>query len=298
MQVFDVSYIDYTLVTGEYLGAGPWLDGQGTTIDERSPNTNGKTYTYATDSQGNRTKVLEVDDYEPRTESWYKNAVQAGKPVWSPVYNWDDAPEYLSIVAAHPIYDDNHKLIGFTSVDLLLSKISDFLHNLKISHSGKVFIVERNGLLIASSSPENPFTMVNGKAERLNVLKSSDRLVQATAEYLQNKFDNFKEIKDSQKLNFQFNQERQFVQIEPWRDNRGLDWLVVVVVPESDFMAQINANTRITIILCLVALVVAIVLGITTSRWITQPIRRLSKAARAIALGDLDQNVEVKGKMC
>lgn len=58
MQVFDVSYISYALVTSEFAGAGRWLDGQGVTIDEVSLKTNGKDYTYATDSQGNRTKVV------------------------------------------------------------------------------------------------------------------------------------------------------------------------------------------------------------------------------------------------
>lgn len=59
------------------------------------------------------------------------------------------------------------------------------------------------------------------------------------------------------------------MQVTPWKDKWGLDWLVVVVVPESDFMEQINANTRTTILLCLGALGVAIALGIYTSRWIS-----------------------------
>ena len=82
------------------------------------------------------------------------------------------------------------------------------------------------------------------------------------------------------------------MQVTPWKDKWGLDWLVVVVVPESDFMAQINANTRSTILLCLGALGVAIALGIYTSRWISQPILRLGQASEAIASGELDQQVE------
>ncbi len=296
MQVFDVSYISYALVTGEFAAAGRFLAGQGVTIDELSPRTKGKSYTYATDSQGNLTKVVKVyDNYEPLTESWYTSPVQAGKPLWSPVYNWDDDLGYLSINAGYPLYDDNHKLLGAIGVDLLLSKISDYLRIIKISRLGKIFIVERDGLLIANSSPEKPFTTVKGKAQRLNVLNSSDRLIQATAQYLQQKFGNFKQIKDSQKLDFMLGSERQFVQVTPWRDNFGLDWLVVVVVPESDFMGQINANTRITIILCLISLLVATFLGAIESIWITQPIRRLSAASEAIANGELEQNLEVKG---
>ncbi|MCZ0900085.1 HAMP domain-containing protein, partial [Microcoleus sp. HI-ES] len=69
----------------------------------------------------------------------------------------------------------------------------------------------------------------------------------------------------------------------------------VVVVPESDFMDQINANTQTTILLCFGALALATVLGILTARWITSPILHLSAASRAIAGGDLEKNVQVKG---
>jgi signal transduction histidine kinase/DNA-binding NarL/FixJ family response regulator len=71
--------------------------------------------------------------------------------------------------------------------------------------------------------------------------------------------------------------------------------LSVVVVPEADFMAEIEANTRNTILLCLGALGLATMLGIYTSRWITEPILKLQQASEAIATGDRDRIVEVKG---
>jgi signal transduction histidine kinase len=149
--------------------------------------------------------------------------------------------------------------------------------------------------LVADSSPEKPFTIVNGKAQRLNVLNSSDRLIQATAENLQHKFGDFREIKESLKLSFHIDHhELQVVRVEPWRDKFGLDWLVVVVVPESDFMAQVHANAQVIVVLSLVALLAATSLGLTISRWVIRPIHRLSEASRAIANGDLDQNVEFK----
>jgi signal transduction histidine kinase len=82
------------------------------------------------------------------------------------------------------------------------------------------------------------------------------------------------------------------VQVAPWRDPYGLDWLVVVSVPENVFMAQINANTRTTAWLCFGALVVASSLGVLTSRLITHPILRLSRASENMAAGNLDQTVK------
>ncbi len=60
----------------------------------------------------------------------------------------------------------------------------------------------------------------------------------------------------------------------------GLDWLIVVVVPETDFMEQINANTRTTILLCIVTLVGSTVIGMLINRWITKPILCLNTAAK------------------
>jgi signal transduction histidine kinase/CheY-like chemotaxis protein len=68
-----------------------------------------------------------------------------------------------------------------------------------------------------------------------------------------------------------------------------------VVIPEDDFMATINANTQTTILLCLGALGLSTILGVLTSRWIARPILRLQRASEAIATGQLDQQLEVKG---
>ena len=290
-QVFkNVSWIGYNLKTYEEAGAGRWLAGQGIVINKGFAK---KDYTYAVDSQGNRTKLLKFTDYDPVTEDWYAQTVKAGRPIWSQICVIEGYEGYIVASADRPIYDKTHKMIGVIGADLLLSSISDFLSNLKVSPRAKTFIIERDGLLIANSSSHRPFTLINGKAQRLSALNSSDSLIQATAKYLQHKFGNFKAIKDTQILDFEFKGDREFVHVMNWQDEFGLDWLVVVVVPESDFMAQINANNQTTILLCLGALGVATILGIYTSRWIIKPIWELSQASSAIASGNLDLAVKV-----
>lgn len=293
VNIFNVGYVSYALSTGEYAGAGYYRNLTSATIDELSPNTHWKTYTYATDSQGNRTKVtLVLDDYKPLTEAWYTDTIQAGKPVWSKIYQWSADPDIVSITANYPLYNNANKLIGVMGVDLRLSQISNFLRQLKISSSGKTFMLERNGLLVGSSSTEQPYRIVKGKAQRLKAADSKDVLIRGTARQLTASFGNLNKIKTSQILNFTLNGQRQFAQVTPWRDKFGLDWLIVVAVPESDFMGQINANTRMTITFCLLALVVAILMGMLTAQWLTQPILRLNQAAKAIAAGDLTQTVK------
>ncbi|BBC22665.1 hybrid sensor histidine kinase/response regulator [Pseudanabaena sp. ABRG5-3] len=296
MQSYKVSAIGYALTNGDFIGANYVKEGSEIVIDEVSSRTNYKDYSYSTDLEGNRVKVINIEDYFPLMEPWYYETIQANKPVWTKVYAWNIKQGIFAVSVNQPIYGKKKEIIGVIGTDLLLSSISIFLSKIELSPSAKIFVIERDGLLIASSNKENMFVVINDKSDRLNILQSQDPLVRETAKHLQKKFGSFQAIQTGfQSSDFDYQGDRQFLQVTPWRDRYGLDWLVVVVVPESDFMAQINANTRTTILLCMAALAIAIAIGIMTSRWLTKPIQRLSKAAAAIADGELETRVNIQG---
>ena len=296
-----ISYMHFTQTNGNYLGVGRWLPGEGITIDEVSPRTKGKNIVYKMDTQGKRTQKIGAYDFNPLTYPPFVRTSQLRKPNWSPVKVLQEIDGYVALVFGHPVYDRNQNFIGMMAADLKLSHIGDFLQDLKVSPSGKIFIIERDGMLIAHSVKQ-PILKATGKdKQRLNILEDPDPLIQATAQHLQHRFGSFDQIKNAQELHLKVGgdslltqSERQFVQVTPWRDRFGLDWLVVVTIPESDFMKQINANTRTTIILSLAALFIATVFGILTARWVTQPILRLNQAAKDIAKGNWHQTVELK----
>ncbi len=257
-------------------------------------------HTYTTDNEGNRAKLIQVKKtFDPRTRPWYKAAVKTGKLTWTEIYPYFSS-DSLAISAARPFYDNKTgTLLGVTHATLSLSQIGDFLDELKIGRSGQTFIMERSGDLVACSRLQKPFTISKEggeeKRSRLQAIHSSNRLTRLTAQYLIKHFGDLRRIHGSQQIDFKIDGKRQFLQVTPFADTHGLDWLIVVVVPEDDFMNRINANTRTTILLCLLALVLASVVGILTARWISRSILRLSKASRAIASGQLDQKVEPEG---
>ncbi|AVH62019.1 multi-sensor signal transduction histidine kinase [Nostoc sp. 'Peltigera membranacea cyanobiont' N6] len=291
MQVYDLTYIGIGLITGEGLGAARY-DGKTIVIDDWTAKPPNNTFTYATDNQGNRTQVNARWDWNNFSESWYTQPIAAGKPIWGKIVtaNLPTGP-YISASASRPIYDSQNRLLGMIATDIHLSKLSDFLHSLNISQSGKVFLLERDGTLIASSVTEKPFVLVNEQIRRLKAIDSSDPMIQNIARHLQT-FNGFKSITQDTDFKLEVQGKRHFVDAIPWRDKYGLDWLVVVSVPEDTFMAQINANTRTTIALCFGALVIASVMSVFTSHWIVRPILRLNWASKAMASGNLDQQVE------
>jgi sensor histidine kinase regulating citrate/malate metabolism len=48
----------------------------------------------------------------------------------------------MSVSASYPLYDKQQNLVGVIGIDYVLSGIADFLRQLQISLSAKVFIIE------------------------------------------------------------------------------------------------------------------------------------------------------------
>ncbi|WP_293124786.1 ATP-binding protein [Microcoleus sp. bin38.metabat.b11b12b14.051] len=175
------------------------------------------------------------------------------------------------------------------------SKISAFLDRLYFSPSGQTFIMERSGNLIATSTLETTFVkQAKQQPTRLLAVNSQDIKTRDIARELANRFGNLSSLDRAQQFTITSQGSRQFVGITPYADGRGLDWLIVVVMPESDFMARIQANTRNTFWLCAGTLVLASAIGLLTSRWVTNPILRLNTAAKNVAKGEWDRALEIR----
>ncbi|MBD2681465.1 MULTISPECIES: ATP-binding protein [Nostoc] len=291
MQAYNLTYIGIGLTTGEGLGVARY-DGKTINIEDWTANPPNNVSTYATDERGNRTQVNTRWDWKNSEQSWYTEPIAANKPIWAKILveNFPSGP-YIAASASRPIYDSQNRLLGMIACDIHLLKLGDFLRSLDISQSGRVFLLERNGKLIATSGTEKPFTLINQKAERLQAMDSNDPIIQNVAKHLQS-FNGFESITEDTDFKLELQGKQYFVDVVPWRDKYGLDWLLVVSVPENAFMAQINANTQTAIAFCFAALIVASVMGVFTSHWIVRPILRLNRASKAMASGNLDQTVQ------
>ncbi len=248
--------------------------------------------TYSLNEQGDRITLLKrTENVDFRPTPWYQQAKSTDKPYWTDVIKHKDQPK-LIVLNVHPLYNQTQQFQGILISRLTLSTVGDFLKNLNVGQQGRIFIIERTGKLLATSTNESLFRDQQGKLERVAAADTNDWLTKAATQYLIRKFGALSQIKSSQILDFDIEGARQFVQVSPFQDKQGLDWLTIVAIPESEFMAQINANTRTTILLCFAALGLATVFGIYTSRWISLPVFRLSQASKAIAEGNLEQTVQ------
>lgn len=250
--------------------------------------------TYAINLEGDRLNLITKSlNYDPRIRPWYQAPLLKKQPTWSDIFTqWDT--KTLTLAAVHPVYDLRGNLEAVVNSSLHLIEVGNFLSQLKIGKTGQSFILDRDGMLVATSTHE-PLAKMNSETnqiQRIQARESQDALTKATADYLFTHFGQLPYITEPSFLKFKINGDRHYLQVLPLQDDRGLDWLIVVVVPEKDFMEQIRANTRFTIALCVAASMVAIAIGILTARWVTQPILRLNAAASALSRGELDQKIE------
>ncbi len=276
-----VPYVYFGNPQGDFVGV--WRENDNlTTLRIRTKSTAPLREIHKLDSQGKPIDLISMGEFDPRSRPWYQTAVKSGQLTWSDIYVFA-VPPYLGITNVIPIYDSSQSLVGVMAVDLTLADISHFLRQLEISKSGQVFIIERSGEIVASSAPENPFLQTDTGEKRLAAVESSNSLIREAAQNLLTQFGSLSEIEKSQRLIFKIEGKRQFLQVVPIETQSGIDWLMVVVIPEADFMEYIQANTYTTILLCFIALMLAAVLGIATSQWIAWPILSLAKASQSLA---------------
>jgi PAS domain S-box-containing protein len=289
---------------GSYAGA--YRDPSGLQRVVANQSTQSQVVFYASDAQGHciapvQPVKIEARRYDSHQRPWYRAAARADKLIWTDIY-----PGYASgslfISASQPIYDPSGKLLGVSSADLSLRNLQNFLAQTHVSHSGQVFIIERSGTLVASSSQESVFGA--GQQVRRRAIDSQVPAIRAAARYIQQLKSAHQIIKRSN-LRFHDAEQQYFATVLPLSvsepdqpDPRSPalsypDWMIVVVMPEANFMAEINDNLHQTLLLCLAALFFATGSGILTAQWVTAPLLRLQRAAQEVALGEFDHLVEI-----
>lgn len=301
--------------TGEFVGLGFQSD-QTWQVGRSGASTHYRYENYRVNPEGIPTdRISQGKPYDPRQRPWYQAARSAKGLVWSPIY-WDFKEKRQKITLGAPILSDDRQLQGVLGVDFVLSHISDFLKTVKVEKTGSVFILDSSGRLVASSidakldlselskaSPPiaTPVSLPSGTLSGYSPPPQINRIEcnpdRKPCLLLRDVLQQVLNIGTNTPANFQFKTQDQpyFGRIQAFTDPIGLQWRIIVIVPESDFMAEIEIQNRKTQWLCVGALLLAIISGLLTARWLSEPIRRLSSASNALKEGQVTQALKLRG---
>jgi len=242
---------------------------------------------YTLNRKGRKSELLNTFiETQARNQPWYQTALFSGKPTWGVISQ--SATGEVFLAATQPVFDRQGKVSGVFSSAIVLNVIDRFLSQLQLVKSGQVFILEPNGWVISTSDQR----WAERGLPRFNLVDGSDPVAQQAGRSLLQHFGDFSRIDRSQQLIFLQAGKRHFLQVMPFQDDYGLNWLIVVTVPEAAFLEKISLSTQTTLLLWAIGLWVSIALGLWLARFISQPMRQLSRASHALAQGEWHQTFE------
>lgn len=251
--------------------------------------------------------LMTIEQMDVRDRPWYRQAVATGQPGWIGPYQLGST-NLITLNAHRPVYSDNGDLLGVFAVNIALNQLGTFLGNLEVGQTGEVIIIDRNGLVIATSTGDETYVLTDVfdtpvqrspqaaapdqlAFERLQLTDLPSSALRQAYEYLNQNIPGWDRLESPLAERTLGVGPHYFITIAPYRDAYGLDWLVMTVIPEADFTASIQQNLINTLRLCLLALGGAIVSGMVISKRVTRHITQLTEASAALATGDLTQQV-------
>ena len=255
-----------------------------------TPQSNMEEHTLAAD--GNITgPLLASYEYRPTIRPWYKTAVSAGAPTWGEVYVWvrHGVGSCIGLSYVEPIYSPDHQLRGVINTEITLYDISDFLARINVGKTGKSFIIDREGLLIANSVHVRNMTP---DLKRVPAVTFVDPWISEVARQIRDRPGSFKLDHDDH-ATLTVDKQPMRVVASPYTIDANVNWLIVTLAPDSDFLGQIQQSRNRSIAIGLLITLLMLLLGVATAFTLLRPIVKLAKHVKAIGAGKLDERIEL-----
>lgn len=236
--------------------------------------------------------------YDPRERGWYTTAMEnAGQSTWVDTYV--DAYNQICVTNARTFYDKNGHPQGVVATDILLKNMQDDILSMKIGKTGYAFLLDNKGKIIAHPRyGENLDTTPLEKGEG-DYRQAIEEIVQKREGLTTAHIDN--------KLCYM-----------AYSKFPTTEWSLAVVVevdeiikPAEDTRKQIDSYTReaqafinktlsnvlIRLVITLaVSAMIILVLSYLIAKTITNPIKLLLAKVIKIGEGDLDTQIDDRGK--
>ncbi len=238
---------------------------------------------------------------DPPNNPWYPAVRAAGQGSWRLSVSLAKGQDQPLLVCFYALPFDEGRVgtQGVLVAGMTLVGMSEFLRGLRVSASGQAFLVDREGLLVATSTGETPFDSraridhtqnVAVETRRLPAVASTNAVTRQAASQLLAAQPALKQLTAPLSFDFDFNGQRYLAQVSAAGPGIGQpDWLTVVVAPQRDFTALIAAPLHQLILLASLALLIAVLLGRLAAGAISRPLRQLNAATRRVADGDFGQ---------
>lgn len=218
-------------------------------------------------------KVTEDTKYDPRQRPFYTLAAAAKKPVWTTPYVFE-GQNVPGISYAHPLFRDE-SLAGVYTIDFDLARLSELTRELQFSANGRVVLVSEDGVVLA-----HPTAPVVRGTELVRLDALDDPAVKALR------------AAGAGATQFELGGETYLARTHAIEMPGGPAWQVLAYAPEADFTAGLRGRVITSLLISLVAVVIAVGVAWILARRVARPLIGLSKEMEEVGKLHLDDNTD------
>ena len=215
-------------------------------------------------------------DYDPRKRPWYPDGLKSDKIIYGKPY-LDLVTGKMAVSAAGKFLNPDGSLRGVFSGDLILETVSNNIAKVKFGETGYAYIIDKDtGTVVAHSTNKDYI----GKK-----MSEVDPNLEPVQKVLMEK--------DEGIYDYSMNGDKKYV---AYNSIPELRWNLVVVISEEEVLAELNSfrNKMLIVVVISIILLSLIIERISTS--IIKPIKLLVGKVLEISDGDLNVQIDVKGK--
>lgn len=227
----------------------------------------------------NSETVKEGEYYDHFSTSWYKEAKNAGKIIFTDVYR--DEFRGLTITCAAPFYNAENEFSGVIGMDILISDLYRAIVEVQLGENAYAFIVDGNGNIIDNDNIDS-----QKETDEIKALRGNKNISSNVAEEIL-----------AGKTGVSLSERRIYYAYTPIE---SVGWKFCARIPEDVILSpvrDVNRNIILTIISFLIAFIIIIVMVFIISRKfsekLTRPIIELGHDVKEISGGNLDYRAEI-----
>ena len=211
--------------------------------------------------------------YDPRRREWYNIAANfGGAIITDPELFW--AFGLVGFTVAEP-YSIDGQLAGVVAADVTLDRFSQYLADNSVSPNSLSYMLDEQGLVLASSDGMAHFGSGNNNVTLSHVADVNNRVV--TTAYGQRH-----EISGDDAFNFTHGSQEYIVALSSFQEDLGKPWRLMVITPLSDFTAQFTKSNRQMLFIGLAAVAIQLTIITIIAGLVASPLQRLARKVARI----------------
>lgn len=222
-----------------------------------------------------------IKHFDHRERIWYVLAKEKNETVWTPLYIDANSGELVTTIST-PVYSKN-EFIGVLGFDILLETLKNDILDIKFENSGYPLLVDRKGNIFVHPEYTADERKWNESFKEENI-KNISGLNEISDEII-NGTSGLKTIS--------LNGVKNYAVFSPINEINGS---LIFILPEGVVTHDIEETIKNTAIIFFSVFIIVVIVSIIFSSSLTKPLNELQRATKDISEGNLDRNIEIKGK--